>query len=97
MHILRQLFLYQPAVSPQDSHRHGQVKARSFFLDVRRRQIDGDLRDRNFIAAVSQGGTDALPALSHGGVWQADGLEVLFLAPGRANIDLYLNDVGVNP
>ena len=48
------------------------------------------------IAAVSQRGADPLPALPHSGIRQADGLEIFFLAPRRADIDFNLNNIGVD-
>src|SRR5262249_48670803 len=95
-HIFRQLFLDQPAIRAQDAHGHGQIEPGAFFLDVRRRQVDGDLRERNFVAAVSQRGADPLPALPHGRVGQADRLEIVVRAPRGADVHLYFNNVGVD-
>ena len=46
--------------------------------------------------AISQRGANALLTLAHGGIGQADSLEVLVLAPGWAYINFNLNDIGVN-
>src|SRR5262249_35041130 len=80
----------------QDSHGHRQVEARAFLLDVRRGQVDGDLRERNLVAAVSQRRANPLPALPHGRVGQADGLEVIVCAPCRADVHLYFYNVGID-
>src|SRR5262249_5938219 len=67
----------------------------AFLLDVRRGQVDGDLRERDFVAAVSQRRADPLPALANRRVGQADSLEVIVCAPRGADVDLYFYDVGI--
>src|SRR5262249_43646470 len=51
---------------------------------------------RDLKAAVPQRGADALSALSHRSVGQADGLKVVFGVADIADVHLNFNDVGVN-
>src|SRR5215472_8450996 len=95
--VLRKFFSRQPAVSAQNSHGHGEIETRPFFLDVGGRQVDGDLGLRDLKTAVPQGGADALATLTYRSVGQTDGLKVVFGVADIADVDLNFNDVGVNP
>ncbi len=88
--------LGEPAIGSDDAERHGQVESRAFFLYVGGREIDGDLRGRNVVAAILQRGAHAVAALAHRGVGQADGVEVVLIALDAGAVDLHLNDVGVD-
>ena len=54
------------------------------------------MRGRNQVAGVFDGGADAVAALAHGGVGQADGVEVVLLGDDAAVVDLDVNEVGVD-
>ena len=90
------LFLVQAAVGAQDAERHGQVEAGAFLADVGGRQVDGDVGGRNVVAAVLQRRADAVAAFAHRGVGQADGVKVVFVLLDAGDVDLDLNDVGVD-
>jgi hypothetical protein len=51
----------------------------------------------NVVAAVLEGGADAVAAFADGGVGQADGVEMILVGLDAGAIDLYLNNVGVDP
>ena len=75
---LRSLTL-QRAIGAQDADGDGQIEARAFFLEVGGREVDGDVRGRNEVAGVLDGGAHAVAALAHGGIGQADGVEVVLI------------------
>jgi hypothetical protein len=50
----------------------------------------------NIVAAIFQGGADAVAAFAHGGVGKADGVEVVLVGLDAGAVDFYLNDVGVD-
>jgi hypothetical protein len=51
---------------------------------------------RNVIAAIFQGGAEAVAALVDGCVGQTDGVEVVLIGLDARAVDLHLNNVGVN-
>ncbi len=83
--------MLQGAVRAEDSDRDGQVEAGAFLLQVGGSEIDGDVRGRNEIAGVLDGGADAIAALAHGGVGKADGVEVVLLGDDAAVVNFYVN------
>jgi hypothetical protein len=60
------------------------------------RQINGDVSGGNVVAAVPEGGADAVAAFADGGVGQVDGVEMIFIGLDARDINLNLNDAGVN-
>jgi hypothetical protein len=74
----------------------GQVEARAFLTDVSRGQIQGDMRRRDVVAAVAECGPDTVAAFPHGCVGQAHGVRVIFAGLDAGDVDLNLNDAGVN-
>ncbi len=80
----------------QDADGHGQVEAGALFLDVGGGEVDGDVRRRHVEPGVLDGGADAVAALAHGGVGQADGMEVILIGLDSGEVDLDVNDVRVN-
>ena len=73
----------QRAVCAQDADGDGQIEARAFLFQVGGSEIDGDEGGRNQVAGVLDGGADAVAAFAHGGVGQADGVEVIFVRRPR--------------
>ncbi len=92
----RHFFFGEAAIGSDDAESHGQVESGAFFFDVGRGEVDGDVRGGNVIAAVLQRGADAVAALAHRGVGQADGVEVVLIALDAGAVDFHLNDVGVD-
>ena len=89
-------FFGEAAVGSDDAKSHGQVESGAFFLDVGGSEVDGDVRGRDVVAAVLQRGADAVAAFAHGGIGQADGVEVVLIALDAGAVDFDLNDVGVD-
>ena len=92
-HELPQVAFEQDARSTQDAECDREVKPGAFLLHVRRRQVHGDVLKGKLEAAVLDGGFDALPALAHGGVGQADGHEI---GVARRDVNLHLDQISVN-
>ena len=90
------VLLREAAVGAYDAERHGQVESRAFFLYIGGSEVDGDVRGRNVVAAVFQGGADAVAAFADGGVGQADGVKVVLVGLDAGAVDFYLDDVGVD-
>ena len=90
--VVAQFFFIQRTVGAEDAQRHRQVEARTFFLYIRGREVDGDLRGRNVVAAIAQRRTDALAALAHRRIGQPDGVEVVFRGANAGDIDLNFDD-----
>src|SRR5712692_11992187 len=90
------LLFVQSPVGTQDSERHGQVEARALLANVCRSEVNGDLSGRDVVAAVFQRRAYAVTALAHGRVGQADGVEVIFGSLDAGNINLNLNDAGID-
>ena len=67
----------QCTVCAENSEGDGQIEAGAFFLEVGGGEVDGDVGGRNEIAGVLDGGAHAIAAFAHGGVGQADGVEVV--------------------
>ena len=88
--------LVQPSVGAQDSQGHGQVESLNLPSDVGGRQVDGDVGGRNVVAAVLQRGADPVAAFAHRGVGQSDGVEVIFIGLDAGDVDLDLNDAGID-
>ena len=65
------LLFIQTAISAEDAERHGQVEAGTFFADVGRRQIDGDLGGWNIVAAIFQRRAYPVAAFADGRIGQA--------------------------
>jgi hypothetical protein len=86
----------QRAIRAQDADGDGQIEARAFLLQVGRRQVDGDVRGRNQVAGVLDGRADAVAALAHGGVRQADGVEDVLFRNHAAIVHLDIDEVGVD-
>ncbi len=78
----------------QESQGDGQVEGRALLLPVGRGEVDGDLAGRDVVAAVLQGGPDALLALPDGRVGQADGDE---LGKTEGDVGLDLDGIGLDP
>jgi len=93
---IRHFLLGEAAVGSNDAERHGQVESQTFFLDVGGGEVDGDMRGRDVVPAVFQRGADAVTALAHGGVGQANGVEVVLIALDAGAVDFHLNDVGID-
>jgi hypothetical protein len=51
---------------------------------------------RHVEPGVLDGGADAVAALAHGGVGQADGMEVILVGLDSGEVDLDVDDVRVN-
>ena len=86
----------QRAVGAEDADGDGQIEARAFFFDVGGREVDGDEGGRNQVAGVLDGGADAVAAFAHGGVGQADGVEVILVRDDAAVVDLDIDEVGID-
>ena len=91
-----QLFPVQRAITAQNSQCHGQIEAGAFFLDIGRRQVDGDVGGRNIVSGILQRGADALAALAHRGIGQANGVKVIFVGADAGDVNLNLDDIGIN-
>ena len=50
----------------------------------------------NVVSAIFERGADAVTALTHGCVGQADGVKVILIALDARAIDFHLNDVGID-
>ena len=74
------LFLVQAAVGADDAQRHGQVKSRTFLVDVGGGEINGDVRGRNVVAAVLQRRAHPVAAFADSGIGQANGVKVVLIA-----------------
>jgi hypothetical protein len=74
----------------------GRSKPRAFLLDVGGRQVDGDVRGRDVVAAVLQRRANSFAALAHRRVRQAHGGEVVFRHLDAGNVHFHLDDRGVN-
>ena len=78
----------------QNADGNRQVEPGTFFSHVGGGQVDDDILEGKFQAAVFDGGADALAAFSYGRVGKPHGSQL----PGaRRDVNLYLHDVGVNP
>ena len=93
---VRHFLLGEAAVGSDDAEGHGQVESGAFLLDVGGGEIDGDVRGRDVVAAVLQRGADAVAALAHGGVGQADRVEVVLIALDAGAVDFDLDNVGID-
>ncbi len=89
-------FLVKSPIRADDAECHGQVESGTFFLDVGGREIDGDVRGGNVVAAVLEGCADPVAALAHSGVGKADSVEVVLIALDAGAVDFHLNNVGVD-
>ncbi len=74
----------------------GRSKPGAFLLDVGGSEVDGDERGGNQVAGVLDGGANAVAALAHGGVGQADGVEVVLIGNDTAVVDFDIDQVGVD-
>ena len=90
------ILLGEATVGADDTEGHRQVESGSFFLNVGGSEIDGDMRGRNVVSAVFEGGANAVAALADGGVGEADGVEVILITLDAGAVDLHLNNVGVD-
>ena len=70
-HIFVQSLLFHLTISSKNTDCQGQVVARTFFLDIGRRQIDGDVHLGHLKTVVGQGCFDAVIALLNGCVGQS--------------------------
>ena len=86
----------QRAIGAEDADGDGQVEAGAFFLEIGGREVDGDEGGRDVEAGVLDGGADAVAAFAHGGVGQADGVEVIFIGDHAAIVDFDVDEVGVD-
>src|ERR1019366_8237062 len=84
------------AVGSENSDGDGQIEAGASLLDVGRGQVDGDAGGRNVEAGVLDGGAHAVAGLADGGVGQADGVELLFVGLDAGEVDLDVDDAGVD-
>src|SRR5579885_70092 len=84
--VLQMIVQERAAVCAEDAERNRKVKTRTFFLDVGRRQIDGDVLERVLEAAILDGGLNALAALADGGIRQADRGEI-WVSGGDVHLD----------
>jgi hypothetical protein len=90
-------FLFiEATVGTENSEGHGQIEAGALFANVGGREINGDVGGRNIAAAVFERGANAIAALAHGGVGQADGVEVILVRFYAGDVDFDFDDVGVN-
>ncbi len=78
----------------QEPEGDGKVEGRTFLLPVGRGEVDGDLPGRDVVAAVLQGGPDALLALADGRVGQAYGDE---LGKAQGDVRFDLDGIGLDP
>ena len=86
-------FEHDPCGS-QDTDGDRQVEPGTFLSHVGGGQVDGDILEGKFQAAVLDGGADALAAFSDGRVGKPHGGQL----PGAGgDVNLYLHNVGVNP
>ncbi len=76
---LTQVLELQCTVSAENADRDGQIEARAFLLNVRRSEVDGDVRRRNRKAGVLDCRPHPVATLAHRRVRQPDGMEVVFL------------------
>src|SRR5271157_575203 len=88
--------IVQSSVSAKNAERHGKVKARALFANVRGSKIDRGGRGWNVVAAVFQRRADALAALAHRGIWKPDRGERVVLGLDGSNIHLDLYEAGVD-
>ena len=88
--------LFSAPYAPRIPKRHRQIEARTFFLDVGRRKIDGDVGRRNVVSAVLEGRAHAFAAFANGCIRQSHGREVVFGTLDAGNVYFYFNDVGVD-
>src|SRR5271157_4212790 len=86
----------QCAISAQDADGDGQIEAGAFLFQVGGGQVDGDVGGRYQVTGVLNGGADAVAALAHRGVGQADGVEVVLVGDNAAVVHLDIDEVGVN-
>ena len=77
----------------EHSDRNRQVEARPFFFHVRRREVDGGLAHRKFVAGVGERGGDAVLGFLDCRVGQADERDERLAV---AAVDLDFHHVGVN-
>jgi hypothetical protein len=54
------------------------------------------VRGGNVVSAIAQGGAYAVAALADGGIGQADGVEMVVVGLDPGDVDLDLDDVGVD-
>ncbi len=94
--VFREILLRQATVGAHDAQCHRQIKAGALFLDVGRREIDGDLGERDVVTAVLQGGANSITALAHGSVRKANRVEVILIAFDAGDIHFHFNDAGIN-
>src|SRR6185312_496391 len=86
----------QRAVGAEQRDGDGQVESGAFLLDVSGREIDGDPGGRDVEAGVLDGAAHAVTRFAHGGVGQADGGEQFFFEDNAREVDLNIDDRGVN-
>src|ERR1700752_3219542 len=75
---------------------HGEIEARAFLLNVCGSEVDGDVRGRDVEAGIFYSGAHAVAALAHGGVGQADGVELFVVGFDPGEIDFDIDDVRID-
>lgn len=89
---------HQGAAKAEDRQGNRQVVAASLFLEIRRRQVDGDVADvRKLVAAVMDGGPNPLAAFLDCGVRQADNVVLLGLLSPERQVNLDVDDLRLDP
>ena len=89
-------FLVNPAVSARMPSAMGRSNPEPSFLMSAGARLIMMSRRRNVAPAILQRGRDAVATLADGGVGQANGVEVVLIGLDARNVDLDLNNVGVD-
>ena len=86
----------QRAISAENADGNGQIEPGAFLLQVGGRQVDGDVRGRNQVAGVLDGGAHAVAALPHRRVGQPHGVKMILVGHNATVIDFHVDQVGIN-
>src|SRR6266850_4044272 len=81
-------------IGTQDTERHGEVEAGALLANVCRREVHGNVRRWDVVAAGAQRGADAILTLTDGGIRQADGMEVDFVQFYAGDVNFNFDDIG---
>jgi len=84
------------AIGSEDADGDGEIEAGALFFEVGGSEVDGDAGGGKVEAGVLDGGADAVARLADCSVGEADGGEGLFLGFNAGEVDLYVDDVGVD-
>ena len=93
---LTNVFDLQRAIGAKNSDRHREIEPRSFFFEIGRREVDGDLGWGNLETGVLDGRAHPVATLAHRRVGQAHGVKMIFHHLDAGEVDLDVDDVSID-